>query len=94
MPALIPIAVTDTYDQWRQKDNAAFTAVNNLNPGANVFQLQNPINNQDILTWNTTLGMFVNTTIQALVSEIMAQLGTQNQSQLKPFYWASLRNLF
>jgi hypothetical protein len=94
MPALIPISVTDTFDQWRQKDNAIATAVNNLSPGTNVFLLQPPINNQDILTWSTTLGMFTNTTITALVNEIITQLGTQNQSQLKPFYWASLRNLF
>lgn len=93
MAALQPVLVTDTVSQEITKINAIVNTVNNIAPGTNIFQLVDPINDQDILVYSTGTQLFTNTSINALVVSILANQ-TQTSSQLKPYYWASLRTAF
>lgn len=93
MPVLTPIAQSDTFDQWRQKDNDAINALNNQ--GINtVVQIVMPLNDQDILVYNLSDGFFENVGIAAFVSAVITELATIPTSNLKPYYYASLRTIF
>lgn len=94
MSALVPIPVTASFDQWRQSCNTIIDRVNNISSADDVFTLQDPVNNQDILVYDSSTQKFTNQTIQSLVTEILTQLSSQTTTQLKPYYWASLRNIF
>lgn len=93
MPVIVPIAQTDTLDQWRQKDNEAINALNNQGINS-IVQIQMPLNNQDILVYNSTDGFFENVGIAAFVSAVITELATIPTSNLKPYYFASLRTIF
>lgn len=94
MSALIPVFVTDNFDQWRQKTNAIVDRANNIQSTPDVFSLQDPINDQDILVYDLAQDKFVNTGIGALVTEILTQIQPQVQSNLKPYYYAGLNVCF
>jgi hypothetical protein len=93
MPLLVPIAPTDSFDIWRQKDNAGLNALNNQ--GINeIVKIILPLNDQDILVYNQTDGFFENTGISALVQSIINTLNATG-SQVKPFFLSQgVRTLF
>lgn len=92
MSLVLPVNLTDTLDQWRQKFNALINAVDNL-PDQNIFELDEPVNDQDILVYDATDQVFKNTGINSLVAEVISQ-NVANESQLKPFFMANQRNVF
>ncbi len=94
MAALLPILDTDSFDQWRQKDNLGFTALNNLGI-TSIIGLIDPVNDQDILVYNAADQLFENTSMAALVTEIITQYNLhQSTGKGKQYYFASLRSIF
>ena len=86
------ILTTDTIDQWRVKDNQAITALNN--EGINsIVQILNAMD-QDILVYDASTGFFVNTGVAAFITATINSLASFPVSNLKPFYYASLRTVF
>ena len=98
MAELVSVLLTDTFDIWRQKTNELVTRVNNLSAASDivndVFELIDPLNDLDLLVYDDSTQKFSNRTTAALVTEILEQYGSTIESQLKPFYYANLRNLF
>lgn len=93
MPVLNVVLPTDSFDQWRQKDNSAINAQNNAGVNS-VIRIVNPLNNQDILVYNSSSQFFENVGIQAFVNAVIASLALLPVDNLKPFYYANLRTVF
>jgi hypothetical protein len=93
MAALLPILQTDTFAIWQQKDNAVITAVNNLNP-ANIFQLVAPVNDQDIMVYDATAGLFTNKQINSFVATILAQNELASRNNPLNYFLTNQRLLF
>jgi hypothetical protein len=85
MPVLQIVLPTDSFDQWRQKDNAAINAQNNAGVNA-VIKVVMPLNNQDILVYNSTDGFFENTGISSFITQVIESLASIPGSDLKPYY--------
>jgi len=94
MSVLSPVAVTDSFDQWRQKDNDAITELNNLASSEGMFKIVTGPNQGDTFVYNATDGFFENQGISALVNDILISLGVLNVTTAKSYYFASLRNVF
>lgn len=95
MAAIVPVATTNTLDQFRQITNEVINTVNNLQADSdNVFTLADPVNDQDIMTWDTATQKFTNTTVSVLVTEILAQNAANSQNNVKDFYLANLGTVY
>jgi len=93
MAVLLPVLVTDTFDVWRQKTNLIADRANNISIASDLFALEDPVNDGDLMVWDETTNKFTNVASAAFIAEVFRQYDLQ-ASQLKPYYFASLRNIF
>ena len=94
MSVLSTILTTDTFDQWRQKDNSTINTVNNLATNEGMFRIISGPNNQDIFLYNSVSGFFENQGISAVVNQVLNDLVSLSATTAKEYYFASLRNVF
>jgi len=95
MSALLPVNTQDNFDIERQKINAIVTLLNNFfsqNPSPQIiFSLNQPINNQDILIYNSAGQVFSNVSLASIEAEIAATAG-QNTFNSRTFFFSNLNN--
>ena len=93
MPLINPVDSTSSLDQERQTLNQVITALNNVTTGKNVFTLQEPVGNEDLLVYDSATGTFTNIAAAVLISTLLQSQITLSQSQLKPYYWATMKDI-
>jgi hypothetical protein len=86
MAALVPLLQTDSLDQWRQKINLGLNQVNNIDTNPGMFDLVDPVNDQDILVYNLADSVFRNTGIAALVQSVIDALPRQTSISAKNIF--------
>jgi hypothetical protein len=99
MPTYVPLPIekTDNFDQWRQKCNSAIQAISdivNANPVETFIELTPPINNRDMLLYNSSTHTFQNSLIDIVLQDYLGSNGYQPASKTKNYYMANLNNLF
>ena len=99
VPTVVPLPVekTDNFDQWKQKCNEAIQAIFDLVNGNSIqtwIELGSPINNRDILLYNSSTQTFQNSLFDIVVQDYLTSNGYQPASTVKRYYFANLNNLF
>jgi hypothetical protein len=99
VPTILPLPVekTDNFDQWRQKTNIAFQAIFDLVNGNDIetwIELTPPINNRDMLLFNSSTQTFQNILFDIAVQDYLDDNGYQPASKVKNYYMANLHNLY
>ena len=97
MPVPNPLEITDNYDQWRIKINEAIQVILdivNANPVDTLIQIGSPINNRDMLLYDSADGVYKNTLFDTTVSDFLDNNHYQPASLVKRHYFANLNNLY
>lgn len=85
MALLVPVATSDNVPQLIVKLNLAINALNAvLSQGTisdnGIFTITQPLNNQDIMVYDSTTDVFTNTGIAALTNAILIQIEAANST--------------
>lgn len=93
----LPIEKTDNFDQWKEKCNTAIQAIYDLVNGEDIqswVSLQSPINNRDMLLYNSSTQQFENTLVDIVLQDYLDTNNYEPASKTKSYYLSNLNNLF
>ena len=97
MPLATPISLTDTYDQARIKMNALRDTVNDIllaAPVDDVFTLNEPVNDGDVLIYDSMNQVFTNESLSDSINDVLVQNSIISIPKSKLHFNALMRGLY
>lgn len=88
MPIVVPVAVTDTFEQWRQKTNAVIDAANDIINNeaiADMLTVTSPADG-DILVYDSVDGVFKNESSDTLIETWIDDHNIKPTSRTREYY--------
>lgn len=92
-----PLEKTDNFDQWRIKINQGIQAILdivNADPVNTLISIGSPINDRDMLLYDSADGVYKNTLFDTEVADYLQDNNFQPASLVKRHYFANLNNLY
>lgn len=96
MPLTEPVLVTDSFEQWRQKTNSVIDSTNDIINNvaiADLITIIAPLNDGDILVYNSVDSVFNNVTFDGVAQAWASANSIRPFSRTKEFYNATHHNL-
>lgn len=96
MPPILPVAITDTFEQWRLKTNGAITATNtiiNAESIADMIVLEPPVNDGDTLIYDSVDGVFHNYAFEQRIQEWADDNSIRPTSRVREYYLQTSLNI-
>jgi uncharacterized protein YjdB len=88
MPIVVPVAVTDSFEQWRQKFNICADAVNDIINNEAIADMLTVVSPQegDILVYDAVDGVFKNESSDTLIETWIDARNIKATSRSREYY--------